>query len=99
MEKSYGAHAVLACIGMASDPETPSNRDKLLAALTTEIENLQDVIATTDPETLEEKRLQNQRRHELGYLANQYRKLQKDTDLDEMHKELLAVKGDNGVDG
>lgn len=45
--------------------------------------DLEQTIRTTTPKTFEEQQLQLRRYHELGYLANQYRKLKRDTDLDE----------------
>ena len=61
------------------------------------MDNLQRAIETATPETPEEQRLQLRRYHELGYLANQYRKLQHDTDLDEMAQRMELLEDETDV--
>ena len=59
------------------------------------MDDLSRAIEAADPTTPEEERLQLRRYHELGYLANQYRKLKRDTDLDEMDDRLALLETDH----
>lgn len=72
------------------DPQ--AERDAILATLRETIATLATQIEEADPEATAEEELQLKRIHELGYLANQYRKLKRDTDLDEMQSELALLK-------
>lgn len=58
------------------------------------MDDLSVAIQSADTELPEEEKLQLRRYHELGYLANQYRKLKRDTDLDEMHERLELLEDD-----
>jgi hypothetical protein len=70
-------------------PDTDSGidtRDAILVKLQDGIDELYRDIEAADPATHDEKQLQLRRYHELGYLANQYRKLKRDTDLDKISR-------------
>ncbi|WP_331234254.1 hypothetical protein [Natronorarus salvus] len=56
------------------------------------MDDISRVIETADPTTPEEERLQLRRYHELGYLANQYRKLKRETDLFKMEERLALLE-------
>lgn len=77
-----------------SDDEDRSTREAILAMLKAGMDDLSGDISAVDPVTPEEETLQLRRYHELGYLANQYRKLQRDTDLDEMDDRLELLEED-----
>lgn len=55
---------------------------------------LQQAIENMDPAMVEEQQLQLRRYHELGYPDDQYRKLQRDTDLDKMEQRLELLEED-----
>lgn len=74
-------------------------RKSILEMLKDAMNELQQAIEDVDPETVEEQQLQLRRYHELGYLANQYRKLQRDTDLDEMDQRIELIEGNLGEEG
>lgn len=75
-------------------PNDQSTRDAILEMLKEGMNDLSAAIETAEPAPPKEEKLQLRRYHELGYLANQYRKLQHDTDLDEMNERLdLLEKG------
>lgn len=82
------------------DPDAPADesdtRQAVLAHLEAGLDDLAEDIETALPTTPDEEKLQLRRYHELGYLANQYRKLKRDTDLVEMDRrlELLEVEAD-----
>jgi hypothetical protein len=80
-----------------TDP--PDDRSAILETLKEGMDDLQQTIETTTPETPEEQRLQLRRYHELGYLANQYRKLQHDTDLDEMSQRMELLEDETDSEG
>lgn len=82
------------------DAETPdqSTREEILALLKDGMDAVQADIEAAEPATTAEQRLQLRRYHELGYLANQYRKLQRDTDLDEMHDRIELLEQDLNPD-
>lgn len=67
-------------------------RNLILETLKRGIDDLQQDIKIAEPEMPEEHRLQLRRYRELGYLANQYRKLQHDTDLDEMDQRMQLLE-------
>lgn len=69
-----------------------STRDAILALLKDGMDDLSAAIDAAEPATPDEEKLQLCRYHELGYLANQYRKLQRDTDLDEMDERIDLLK-------
>lgn len=75
-----------------ADTDDQSTREEILALLKEGMDEVSAAVAATDPTTTEEEKLQLRRYHELGYLANQYRKLQRDTDLDEMEEELALIE-------
>ena len=70
------------------------SRGAILEKLDQGMDDLSRAIEAADPTTPEEERLQLRRYHELGYLANQYRKLKRDTDLDEMDERLALLETD-----
>lgn len=78
--------------------ERPDDRSAILETLKGAIDDLQREVETTTPETPEEQRLQLQRYHELGYLGNQYRKLQHDTDLDEMTQRMELLEDETDME-
>lgn len=78
----------------SSRTDHQEERDAILGMLEATMEALQDRIEAADPESVDEEELHLKRVHELGYLANQYRKLKRDTDLDEMQAELALLKSD-----
>lgn len=65
---------------------------RLLEMLKDGMDDLSAAIDTAKPATPEEEKLQLRWHHELGYLANQYRKLQRDTKLDEMTSSLSSCR-------
>lgn len=79
--------------------EPRDDRSEILETLKEGMDDLQQAIETATPETPEEQRLQLQRYHELGYLANQYRKLQRDTDLDEMNQRMQLLEDETDREG
>lgn len=79
--------------------EQDDDRSAILGTLKGGMDDLQRAIETATPETPEEQRLQLQRYHELGYLANQYRKLQRDTDIDEMSQRMALLEDETDMEG
>lgn len=75
-------------------PAKPSAREAILEKLEAGMDDLSATIEAADPKTADEEQLQLRRYHELGYLANQYRKLKRDTDLDEMDERLALLEDD-----
>ena len=71
-----------------------SERDEILETLLAGMQELREDVETADPDSVREEQLQLRRYHELGYLANQYRKLKKDTDLNEMAERLAYLEED-----
>lgn len=74
--------------------EDQSTREAILAMLKGGMDDLSGDLSAANPATPEEEKLQLRRYHELGYLANQYRKLKRDTDLDEMDERLALLRED-----
>lgn len=72
------------------------DRDAILGMLLEVMETVEEQIAAAEPTTVDEQRLQLRRVHELGYLTNQYRKLKRDTDLDEMQEDLALLQTEGG---
>lgn len=72
-----------------------NDRDAILETLKGGMDDLQRSTEVAEPATIEEQQLQLRRYHELGYLANQYRKLQCDTDLDEMDQRMALLEDDS----
>ena len=71
-----------------SDDEPKADRDEMLSLLADRVRALDATIDAHDPDSLDEEKLQLQRIQTVGSLTNQYRKLLKDTDIDEMEDEL-----------
>jgi hypothetical protein len=69
-----------------------SAREEILTMLKDGMDDLSTDIAAAEPATTEDENLQLRRYHELGYLANQYRKLKRDTELDEMGDRLALLE-------
>jgi hypothetical protein len=69
-----------------------SAREEILTMLKDGMDDLSTDIAAAEPATTEDEKLQLRRYHELGYLANQYRKLKRDTELDEMGDRLALLE-------
>ena len=57
------------------------------------ISNMRHIETATLETEAAEERLQLRRYHELGYLANQYRKLKRDIDVEEMSDRLALLEG------
>lgn len=70
-------------------------RESILEKLKRGMDDLEQTIYATTPETSEEQQLQLRRYHELGYLANQYRNLKRDTDLNEMDQRLALLEDES----
>ena len=75
-----------------ADDEPQTDRDEIQSLLADRIRALDAAIDAHDPDGLDEKKLQVRRNQVVGYLVNQYRKLLKDTDLDEMEDELAFLQ-------
>ena len=79
---------------MRSPPNSPgenaSNREEVLEVLADQIRTVEERIEAIDPDPddLEAQRLQIKWTRTLGYLAGQYRKLMKDTDIDELEEDV-----------
>lgn len=84
---------------LATETKGTPDRDAVLDMLADTMAALQERIDAAEPEADDDEELHLKRVHELGYLANQYRKLQRDTDLDEMSAELELVKAAAGAGG
>lgn len=74
--------------------DTQSSREAILGMLEDSIDDLHEQIMTAELDSRAAEELHLKRIHELGYLANQYRKLQRDSDLDEMQDELAFLTED-----
>ncbi|WP_256686110.1 hypothetical protein [Halococcus qingdaonensis] len=79
-----------------------SERDAILSILADQIreidarlDRLDDEI---DPEDLEAQRMQVKWTRTLGYLSGQYRKLMKDTDIDELEEDVELLETVAGMD-
>jgi hypothetical protein len=71
------------------------SRREILEMLRSGMDDLSETIAITEPTTLDEERLQLRRYHELGYLTDQYRKLMRDTELDEIQERLEIFEAES----
>lgn len=71
---------------VSEDPTT--DREEILAILAEQIRDVRDRIAERDDETEGDEHLSIKWIRTLGYLSGQYRKLMKDTDIDEMEEDL-----------
>ncbi|WP_202593593.1 hypothetical protein [Halococcus sediminicola] len=76
------------------DEGTPSERKVILDTLAGRIHEIDDRLDQLDPELddTEAQRLQIRWTRTLGYLAGQYRKLMKDTDIDEMEEDIELLQ-------
>jgi hypothetical protein len=72
--------------------DSESNRDDVLSILEEAIRDTRDRTRSREIETLEDERMQIRWYRTLGYLSGQYRKLQKDTDIDEMEDDLELLR-------
>lgn len=89
-------------VNSKSDPRIesgPDDREAILEMLKETMDGLRDDIERAEPETLEEQRLQLRQRHELGYLGNQYRKLQRDMEIDEMDQRMVLLEDEGEGEG
>ena len=79
---------------MSRSKEGNSEREEILETLAERIRTIQTHLEESDPDPndLEAQRLQIKWTRTLGYLAGQYRKLMKDTDLDEMGEDLELLQ-------
>jgi hypothetical protein len=82
------------------EDESESDREEILAILRNAIRDARDRTKTGNAETLEEEQVLINWFRTLGYLSGQYRKLQKDSDIEEMEDdlELLREATHHGVD-
>ena len=67
-------------------------REIVLEHLERAVDDLAAAVTAAEPETPDEQKLQLRRYHELGYLANQYRKLRRDSALVEMDQRLQLLE-------
>ena len=75
-----------------ADDAPQTERDEIKAILATRIRALDATIEAADPATDDEAHLNLRRIRELGHLAGQYRKLMKDTDIDELEDDLALLQ-------
>jgi hypothetical protein len=82
------------------EDESESDREEILAILRNAIRDARDRTKSGNAETLEEEQVLINWFRTLGYLSGQYRKLQKDSDIEEMEDdlELLREATHHGVD-
>lgn len=78
---------------MIDDDDVGGTREAILSLLEDGMADLAADIDAASPTSTEEKRIQLRRFHEIGYLANQFRKLSRDTEVDEMHERLELLEG------
>lgn len=69
-------------------------REAVLEKLEDAMDDLSQAIGTADPATSSEEQMQLRRYHELGYLANQYRKLKRETSLIKMDRRLAILEAE-----
>lgn len=69
-----------------------SSRDEVLSILEASIHDVSDRIESREVTTPEDEQLLIKWYRTLGTLAGQYRKLQKDTDIDEMEEDLELLE-------
>lgn len=73
-----------------TDPTT--EREEVLSILADTIRDVHGEIEDRDPDDIDDEKLQIRWVRTLGYLSGQYRKLMKDTDIDEMEDELALLQ-------
>ncbi|WP_049898909.1 hypothetical protein [Halococcus agarilyticus] len=88
---------------MSTDPleraDSPSEREAILGILADQIREIDDRLDDeVDPNDLEAQRMQVKWTRTLGYLAGQYRKLMKDTDIDELEEDVELLETVAGLD-
>ena len=81
------------------DRDARHQREAILEMLVDAMEELGRQLETADMDATDEAQLYLQQVHELGYLANQYRKLKRDTDLEEMAGEIELLRDDTDANG
>lgn len=76
------------------DDEPSSEREAILGILADQIRDINDRLEELepDPDDMEAQRMQIRWTRTLGYLVGQYRKLMKDTDIDEMEEEMDLIQ-------
>ena len=74
------------------DNASQTERDEIQTILTDQIRALNATIEDADPDSIDEQHLHLRRIRELGHLAGQYRKLLKDTDIDELQDDMELLK-------
>ena len=76
--------------------DSPSEREAILSILAERIRavdaRLDRLDEEVDPDDLEAQRMQVKWTRSLGYLAGQYRKLMKDTDIDELKEDVELLE-------
>lgn len=75
-----------------SSDEPTTEREEVLSMLADTMHNLHDEIEAREPMSIDEEELHIKRIRTLGYLSGHYRKLMKDTDIDEMEDELALLQ-------
>lgn len=78
-----------------SDPTT--EREEVLSILAETIRDVHDEVEARDPEEIDAEKLHIRWVRTLGYLSGQYRKLMKDTDIDEMEEDLQFLETVAGI--
>lgn len=79
--------------------ESKNEREEILSLLHTAINHAHDQAVTYEAQTPEDERMQISWYRTLGYLSGQYRKLQKDTEIDEMDERLERLREVSGIRG
>lgn len=84
-----------------TDPptDTDPDREAILSILAANVRALDEAIDSEPAEDPTDERLRLQQLRTLGSLAGEYRRLQKDRDLDEMAEEIDFLKTETGADG
>lgn len=77
---------------MQQSGEDQTDREEILSMIHETMEDLHDRILSATVDSMEAEELHLKRVRTLGYLANQYRKLKRDTDIDEMEDDLELLK-------
>jgi hypothetical protein len=75
-----------------AEVENQTEREEILSILAAQIRGTRERIDEYDVEDHDDEQLLIRWTRTLGYLSGQYRKLMKDTDLDEMEDELELLK-------
>ena len=78
---------------------TSTDREKVLDLLADTIEESHSRIDAFEADTIEEQELLIKWIRTLGYLSGQYRKLLKDSDLDELQEDVGLLEMAAGLDG